>query len=100
MSCILCDIEGAEFTLFDDLLLKTLQGCSIIIEVHDDGELSEIDEHDKLVDRAKNYFDVTQINRLSPAVNEFSELASWHDDKRLLAFSEGRAKRMKWLLLR
>lgn len=97
-SCILCDIEGAEFALMDDQMLRSLEGCSIIIEMHGDVGMAEEHEQEKLIERAKKYFSVKNIDRLSPDMNKFNELADWHDDKRLLAFSEGRPKRMNWLL--
>ena len=47
----------------------------------------------------KRVFNVSCIQRDYYNPNHFSELDDFSDEERLLAFSEGRPKNMKWLVL-
>jgi len=99
-SCVvLCDIEGAEFKLFSKEILKTLRNCEIITELHDDFVIGEEDRRQRLVDDAKEFFEISFIKRANPNPNDFEELKGWSDDLRQLAFSEERPCRMDWLFL-
>lgn len=96
---ILCDIEGAEFALFDDFLLKQLSGKSIVIEVHSHLVDGGDQLRDELVKRAKRYFKTEIMSREAIPVGAFSELSVLSDDERMLAFSEGRGAAGEWLVL-
>lgn len=98
-SAVLCDIEGAEFDLFDETLLQALSDSTVIMELHDDVIDYYKDSRDGLIRRARSTFDITFLMRHNPRVNELLELETWSDIKRLLAFDECRPRRMNWLLL-
>lgn len=101
-SCfILCDIEGGEFELFDDEILRLAKNCTILIELHHnlpDNNYSS-DQKSQLLSNASAYFSIEYLNRLSPSIYEFPEMVNFSDDERLLAFSEGRPVEMEWVLL-
>ncbi len=98
-SAVLCDIEGAEFDLFDETLLQILSDSTVIMELHDDVIDCYKDSRDGLIRRSRSMFDVSFLKRHNPRVNELLELESWSDINRLLAFDECRPRRMNWLLL-
>jgi len=96
---IICDIEGAEFSLFDRPTLEALQHSHIIIELHDDLFPRLSKARQALIEAASEYFDVTYIPRHNPEPNTLPEIQDWDDDARMLAFSESRPTRMEWVLL-
>lgn len=98
-SVVLCDIEGAEFDLFDECLLNTLSDSTIIIELHDDVMSCASNARSDLIMRAKEKFDVTYLPRQTPNMNNIPEITNWSDIKRYLALDECRPRKMDWLLL-
>ena len=96
---ILCDIEGAEFDLFSDELLNNLNRCHLIIEIHESDPNNEQETVAQLRKSASKYFDVDFIYPLAININKYKELNSFHDNYRLLAFSEGRGATMRWMVL-
>ncbi|WP_449410161.1 hypothetical protein [Methylobacterium komagatae] len=100
---VLCDIEGAEFDLFDDATLATLQGANIIIELHDFLLTDPARRETAIADLkrvAERYFEVIEIKdglrdiRDIPLLRNFSDWDSW------LLCVEGRHRMMSWLWLR
>ncbi len=100
---ILCDIEGAEFDLFDDATLATLQGANIIIELHDFLLSDPARCGTAIADlkrAAERYFDVIEIKdglrdiRDIPLLRNLSDWDSW------LLCVEARYRMMSWLWLR
>ncbi|WP_115720229.1 hypothetical protein [Gallaecimonas mangrovi] len=98
-SLILCDIEGAEFSLFDEALLSSISNSEIIIELHDWLFNDEDRPIDNLILRAKKFFTVEYLIRKSPEIYYCEYFNDWSDNKRMLAFSETRPKKMDWILL-
>lgn len=98
---VLCDIEGAEFGLFDETVLSQLAGrtTAIIIETHPTFVTDGQEALRTLIARAEKHFTVKHILSDDPKLNQFSELDSFSDDERLLTFSEGRPEKGHWLLL-
>ena len=96
---ILCDIEGAEFDLFSEELLKILNKCYIVIELHESAMIKGQEMVAQLGNSASKYFDVDFIYPLDININKYKELNSFHDNYRLLAFSEGRGVSMRWMVL-
>jgi predicted O-methyltransferase YrrM len=96
---ILCDIEGAEFDLFDDRLLAALKGKTLVIELHPHLVADGAARCAQLIERAGAHFN-TEVMRQSPLpVADFPELHGFDDSERLLAFSEGRGGIGGWLIL-
>ena len=98
-SIILCDIEGGEFSLFNEKLLSSFKNCSVIIETHELFESYNYNDLEKLIERSKKYFDVKFINKDKIDINAYDELNHFPDDWRLLAFSENRPRTMNWIIL-
>jgi hypothetical protein len=99
-SCVLlCDIEGAEFDLFSKECMSAIRQCTIIIELHDEFIFGDKNRRKRLINDAKEFFNISFIKRSNPKVNEFEEISHWNDDIRQLAFSEWRPSRMHWILL-
>lgn len=96
---ILCDIEGNEFSLFDDDLLQVLKACVIIIELHGGMGNWGDDDRNKFLMDAERYFDLEFVKRISPRAYDFPDLVDLRDDQRMLLFSEGRPRQMEWVLL-
>lgn len=95
---ILCDIEGAEFGLFDDAVLNGLKKSILIIEIHDWHE-NGIERFKELKSRAMPYFEINEIRTGSRDLSIFPEVAGLRDDDRWLLCSEGRHHLMTWLRL-
>lgn len=98
-SVVLCDIEGAEFTLLNRNFLQAIKDCTVIIELHDDVISGPPNRRKNLIKNANEFFNVDFIDRKAPKIFEFEEIRSWNDDLRLLAFSEDRPVQMDWLVL-
>lgn len=99
---ILCDIEGAEFDLFDDALLEQLSGSHVIIEIHD-FLLSDPEQaaraFDELSQRAGKYFNVYEIRDGLRDIRNIPLLRHWSDWDAWLMCVEARYRMMRWLWL-
>jgi len=97
-STVLIDIEGCEYDLLNDKVLKTMSNSFVICELHhnlvDDGFARE----KELLERAEQYFNTRLIKRETYNPNAFSELDHLGDVQRLIAVSEGRTKNTRWLV--
>ena len=97
-SVILIDIEGAEFTLLTEEMIDRLNGAVLVIELHDfffsDGNLLK----KKLIDQLSEKFDVQIIHGGARCVPRSEFLDALSDNERWLICSEGRQRRMEWLL--
>lgn len=95
---ILVDIEGAEFNLFDDKMIDLLREAIVIIELHDfhfeKGGLLK----DQLINRLNSKFDVRVITTGARQLPRSDFLDGMSDNERWLLCSEGRARRMEWLI--
>ncbi len=96
---VLCDIEGAEFSVLDRETLSYLAKMTIIVELHEflvqDGEtLRQL-----LAERAEEIFDIETITSDQPNPADFPELRTFDENHRLLAFSEGRDAQTDWMIL-
>ncbi len=96
---ILCDIEGAEFTLFNDSLLSELSECMLIIELHDQYIKNGAERLQNFIEVSSNYFNLEFILRSNPLVHQFKEFDNISDNQKLLMFSEGRPSIMQWIKL-
>jgi hypothetical protein len=96
---ILIDIEGAEYDLLSNDVLELLKNCYVICELHPFFVDHGTEKEEVLINNAKRVFNVSCIQRDYYNPNHFSELDDFSDEERLLAFSEGRPKNMKWLVL-
>ncbi len=97
---VLCDIEGGEFQVLSEAVLQHLSSMHIIVELHDFLVEKGPDLKAALVDLASKIFDVEIIGSTAPDPWAYPELDAFTDEKRLLAFSEGRDAAMEWLILR
>lgn len=99
---ILCDIEGAEFDLFDDTLLEQLSGSHVIIEIHD-FLLSDPEQaaraFDELSQRASQHFHVYEIRDGLRDIRNIPLLRHWSDWDAWLMCVEARYRMMRWLWL-
>ena len=96
---ILIDIEGFEFELLNEELLKCLNNCYVICELHPTLVLNGYEKQHQLISRSKNIFNSSIIHRETYNPNQFIELDQFSDEERLIAFGEGRNNNMKWLVL-
>ncbi|WP_107314384.1 FkbM family methyltransferase [Burkholderia metallica] len=99
---ILCDIEGAEFELFDSALLEQLAGSHVIIEIHDfmyPDPQQAARVFDELSARASEHFHVYEIRDGLRDIRNIPLLRHWSDWDAWLMCVEARYRMMRWLWL-
>jgi hypothetical protein len=96
---VLCDVEGAEFEIFDENCLKGLEGSEIVIELHEFIVENGGDKMQSLFDRVRRHFDVRLFKTGHRDLSGISELDGLGDSDRWLICSEGRGKMMSWMHL-
>lgn len=96
---ILCDIEGAEFDLFNDNMLAMLNKAKIIIEIHPWMVENGYSKYISLKKIASKYFTLTELTTTNRDLSVYKELDKFSDNDRWLLCSEGRSFRMNWLVL-
>lgn len=99
---VLCDIEGAEFTLFTDEVLRKLRRTHVIIELHDfllpDPAARETAIAD-LKRAAEAHFHVHEIQDGLRDMRRIPILQQWSDWDTWLLCVEARYRMMSWLWL-
>ena len=97
-SVVLIDIEGDEFNLLDSSLIELLRGAVVVVELHgfhfENGEALK----SALFARLKAHFDLTTITTGAREVPRSEFLDAMSDNERWLLCSEGRARRMEWVI--
>jgi hypothetical protein len=98
---ILCDIEGAEFHLFDEALLHSLSAAHVIIELHEwvAGPAESTNALEGLIRRAGKHFHVRIIDDGLRDMRGLTMLRGWSDWDTWLLCAEGRGRLMSWLWL-
>ena len=100
---VLCDIEGAEFTLFQDDLLRRLSDCHVIIELHDfllNDPVARETAVGTLMRAAERYFDVHVVKDGLRDIRNIPPLCDLSDWDSYLLCVEARYRMMSWLWLR
>lgn len=94
----LMDIEGGEFDLLTNEVLRRMRHSYAVIELHEAPDLvpSKIDA---LVARAGEIFDLSVVKTGPRDPAEIPELELMSDDDRWLLMSESRPYAMSWLIL-
>jgi hypothetical protein len=96
---LLCDIEGAEFALFNETIFNAMRGSVLIIEVHDFISPDGPQMVTALKQAANNNFSITELTTTSRNLSILPELNKLHDNDRWLIASEGRRQLPTWLRL-
>ena len=91
-SVILCDIEGSEYDLFSENLIKNMHPSNVIIEIHKNPDISLNEFEDKF----KNLFSINKITQEPRSLKGFGELKNFNDNNRSLLASEGRSYIQEW----
>jgi len=91
-SLILCDIEGGEYELFDEKLIKKIYPSDIIIEIHKNKENSLVN----FEKRFTKIYSITKITQEPRSLKNFKELENVNDNNRALITSEGRSCVQEW----
>ena len=104
MQCVvLCDIEGAEFSLFTDDVLSRLRHAHVIIELHD-FLLKDAARRDTAIAdlrrAAERHFDVCEVRDGLRDMRNIPLLRNWSDWDSWLLCVEARYRMMSWLWLR
>ena len=95
---VLVDIEGAEFSVFNENTLQELSKCVFIIEVHNWIE-NFIEKYTGFIQTVSCYFEISIIEPVEKDILSFRELDEFTDDNRYLLCSEGRPNKMRFLRL-
>ena len=97
-SVVLIDIEGDEFSLLEDSVIRLIRDAVVVVELHDflfeDGD----EQKRALIARLAENFDVTTITTGARSLPRCEFLDKMSDNERWLLCSEGRARRMEWLI--
>ena len=96
---VLCDIEGAEFDLFNESILSMFSKAKIIIEIHPWMVDNGLRKYDLLKEISRKYFNIKILTTKSRDLSTYPELDMLTDNERWLICSEGRSFRMEWLVL-
>jgi len=96
---ILIDVEGFEFELLDQKMLRCFSNSYVICELHPSLVSNGYEKQNQLLSRCKDFFNISIIQRETYNPNNFEELDMLSDEKRLIVFGEGRSLNMKWLVL-
>jgi hypothetical protein len=91
------DIEGAEFDLLTDSFLKACKNSTLIIEIHEDGDLKN--RYKDMLEYSSNFFDINYFYNRTKTIPNIELINTMNDNFRWLICSEGRPKQMKWLVL-
>jgi hypothetical protein len=94
-SVVLCDIEGAEYDLFNDEILKKLLNSHIIIEIHCWDE-SMKKKKEEFHERVLKLFDIRKIRTQGRDFSPLTETHDLSDQDRSLLVSEGRLRLGEW----
>ena len=95
----LVDIEGNEFSLFDNKFCNFFAGCFFIIEDHN-FNIKNKKKINKFYNTIKDKFNIEIINDISKNPFNFKILKRFSDDEKYLMMSEGRPETMQWILLK
>lgn len=95
----LVDIEGDEFSLFDNKFCNFFAECFFIIEEHNFNGINK-KKIKNFYNTIKNKFNVEIINDISKDPFNFKILKKFSDDEKYLMVSEGRPETMHWILLK
>ncbi len=96
---ILCDVEGAEFSIFSSPCLTGLRGADIIIELHGYMQAKGDEMEQRLIQDSRQLFHTAIVKTSARDLSLFPELDAISDTDRWLICSEGRPKVMSWLIL-
>ena len=94
----LVDIEGHEFSLFNEKFCTFFSNSFFIIEDHNFNEKSK-KKKDNFYKIVNKYFKVEIIKDRAKNPFDYKILDSFTDDEKYLMISEGRPKTMQWLIL-
>lgn len=90
---LLSDIEGCEYELFNNQLIKKMNNCILIIEIHDDFK-----KLDKLKENLQKYFLIDIIYQDDSSSCKF--IREFTDFERAIIRMEGRHYEGQWLICR
>lgn len=95
---ILIDIEGGEYGLLNERMLSLIKKYRIVLELHE-FYADQRRQSEELINQLKNHFKIEVINRQSVNPHDYPILDDMTDNEKLLAFSESRPSKMRWLAL-
>lgn len=92
-TCFLLDIEGDEYNILNDAVIKDLENSKLIIELH-----SNQSHQEKLLENLKKYFKIEILTTSKRDLSSFSFLENFSDIDRWLLVSENRPSMMRWVV--
>lgn len=97
-SLVMVDIEGAEFSLFNEDIFEKLRNSTIIVEIHNWVKNFE-QKYTSFLQNASKHHSIQIIERVERPTILLEELRDFTDDNRLLLISERRPCVMRFLKL-
>ena len=95
---MLVDIEGGEFELFTNPILQRISLMTLVIELHDWMVDNGVVKKESLILALEKTHSVRVITDLCRDLTGRNELDDKNDDHRWLICSEGRGRKMEWLI--
>lgn len=96
---VLCDIEGAEFTVLSRDVLQALGGATLIVELHDRIHSGKPDQRDALIANLPANCRHKVIKTIPPDWAGITDIEALSDNDRALVLSEGRRAIGEWLVV-
>jgi hypothetical protein len=93
---ILCDIEGGEYEIFDDDLLKQFEKATLVIELHSYDPETNLKFSRKFANT--HNIEIITRNLWSMGYEIPNSVKSLRETAKLILFSEGRGKSQEWLI--
>jgi hypothetical protein len=97
---VLCDIEGAEFSVISRDLIAALPGAVYAIEIHDFMFADGAQKLEALRQSLAGSHDIEMAKARPAAWSDIPELEALHDNARALVTSDGRKRLGLWLFAR
>ena len=99
-SVVLCDIEGAEFSVLTKELFSFLRGATFIIELHDKLIKNGTGLREELIEKIPRDANIEIIKQKQASSFEgITDLEELNDNDRALVMSEGRKFFGEWLVV-
>ena len=96
---VVCDIEGAEFSVLSDTVLKDLVGATLVVELHDRLMPDGLKLREDLIARLPEGANHEILTSAPPDWRGIPEIEAMSDNDRALVCSDGRKVLGEWLIV-
>ena len=97
-SLVICDIEGAEFSILTEQTFEYFMGATIIVELHDKILHNNTEARDRLIEYLPDGYSFSVLKSKPVDWSGITAIENLSDNDRALAMSEGRKLIGEWLI--